>query len=253
MYQLVLNFKLDIFEGPLDLLLYLIRKNEFDIFDIPIAEITAQYLEYLKVLEQIGIDTLADYMAMAALLMEIKSRMLLPREEKEGGEEERDPRKPLVDLLLTYQAFQEAAEELGRRPQLGRDEFTRPYKREEAEAPLEELSPYELVRAFLQVLSRKPSVALHVEPVDVVDKVRELTERLSVQKEILFSELVRGKSRLEKGVYFLALLDVVFRGVASAYQERLFGEIHITPRGVSHTPRGQVLTFDIHKGARHGN
>ncbi len=237
MRQLILNFHLDIFEGPLDLLLYLIRRNEFDIFDIPIADITAQYLEYLKVLEQIGIDTLADYMAMAALLMEIKSKMLLPRDEeevREGEEGEEDPRGRLVEMLLTYQTFQWAAEQLNELPQLDRDEFTRPVrKREPGEARFEDLSPYELARAYADTLSRRPSIKVEVETMDVVDKVRELSELLHRQRELLFTNLVEGKSRMEKAVYFLALLDVVVRGLALAHQERLFGDILVKSRVIS--------------------
>jgi len=116
--------KLDIFEGPLDLLLYLIKKNEIDIYNIPVSLIVEQYLQYLKMIKSLNLDLAGEYLVMASTLIHIKSRMLLP-EPEEPEEEEEDPRAELVRQLLEYKAFKEAAENLSQRPILERDVFTR--------------------------------------------------------------------------------------------------------------------------------
>jgi hypothetical protein len=128
------SVKLDVFEGPLDLLLHLIRKNELDIYDIPIALITRQYLDYLKFLKELNLDLVGDFLVMASTLLQIKSRMLLPVEESEEGEEEQeDPRAELVRRLIEYQRYRDAGLELGTRELLGREVFVRPV--DDAEFP----------------------------------------------------------------------------------------------------------------------
>ena len=149
------EIKLDIFEGPLDLLLYLIRKNEIDIYNIPIALITEQYLEYLDLMRSLNLDLAGEYLVLAATLIHIKSRMLLPPVEGDDETEEgEDPRAELVQQLLEYQAFKEAALNLEDRPLLERDVFTRgapleePAEAEEEEETMIEVGIFELVQAF---------------------------------------------------------------------------------------------------------
>ena len=151
--------KLDIFEGPLDLLLYLIRKNELDIYNIPMALITEQYLAHLEMMKALNLDLAGEYLVLAATLVHIKSRMLLPVEEGEKeGEDETDPRAELVRQLLEYQAFKEVALSLERRNLLDRDVFKRIQAAEETadeqEDPMVEVTLFELIEAFKQVAER---------------------------------------------------------------------------------------------------
>lgn len=232
MKQLILKFKLDIFEGPLDLLLYLVRKNEFDIFDIPIAEITYQYLEYLKFLEEIGIDTLADYMAMAAFLMEIKSRILVPaikgENEEGGGEVIEEVRKELADMLITYQIFKRAGEILNSLPMLERDEFLRGYSGlKNEEVPIEDISPYELARKYREMLMRKEPLQIKVEEIDISEKVKEIREILAKEINTTFFRISDGKSRFEKALLFFALLEIIKDGMCYTRQEKIFSDIQI--------------------------
>ena len=152
--------KLDIFEGPLDLLLYLIKKNEIDIYNIPVALVTEQYLQYLKMIKALNLDLAGEYLVMASTLIHIKSRMLLPVPEEPEAEEE-DPRAELVRQLIEHKTFKEAAVNLGERPLLERDVFTRaallPEEVEKATADEEELmevSVFELIEAFHRIVSQ---------------------------------------------------------------------------------------------------
>src|SRR4030043_2486745 len=145
--------RLDMFEGPLDLLLHLIRKNEINVFDIPISLITEQYLEYLKMMKELNLDIAGDYLLMASTLLQIKSKMLLPVSPEEEEEGEEDPRAELVRRLLEYQRYKEAATELERRPMKDRDFFVRSVP-EEASEPKEErfeVNLLELLEAFRHV------------------------------------------------------------------------------------------------------
>src|SRR5512137_988423 len=155
--------RLDMFEGPLDLLLHLIRKNEINVFDIPIALITEQYLQYLKIMKELNLDIAGDYLLMASTLLQIKSKMLLPVSTEEEEEGEEDPRAELVRRLLEYQRYKEAATELERRPMKDRDFFVRPVP-EDATEPREEkfeVNLFELLEAFRQVLARVTSESVH--------------------------------------------------------------------------------------------
>jgi len=153
------EIKLDIFEVPLDLLLYLIKKNEIDIYDIPIALITRQYLEYIEMLRSLNLDLAGEFLVLAATLLHIKSRLLLPVEEDPSAQDEEDPRAELVRQLLDYQAFKEAALDLDRRPVLERDVFTRLCPAAEPNDPEDpevfvEMDVFDLVKAFQQILTR---------------------------------------------------------------------------------------------------
>jgi len=231
--------KLDIFEGPLDLLLYLIKKNEIDIYNIPVALITEQYLQYLKMIKSLNLDLAGEYLVMAATLIHIKSRMLLP-EPEEPEEEEEDPRAELVRQLLEYQAFKEAAANLSQRPILERDVFTRaaflPEEIEKlppGEEELIEVSIFELIEAFHRLVSRidrKELLEIDLEKMSVTDIINDILERLSNEKNLTFEELLgEGKERWRIIYTFLALLELIKLKMVKAYQTSAFGVIRIFP------------------------
>jgi segregation and condensation protein A len=225
--------KLDVFEGPLDLLLYLIRKNEVDIYDIPIAEITRQYLEMLDVMRTLNLDIAGEFLVMAATLTHIKSRMLLPAppagEEEEEGE---DPRKELVDRLLEYERFKEAAQSLENQDILERDVFTRTQTEDgEGEEELE-LSLFELIEALQQVLRRSSHELVHeitLERISVEERITEILDRLnSSGGEVEFTHLFEGEPTKEIIIFtFLALLELMKMRMVRVYQRRTFHSIKI--------------------------
>ena len=158
------TFRLEGFEGPLDLLLHLIQKNELDIFNIPIALITEQYLEYLQLMKVLNLDIAGEYLLMASTLLHIKSKMLLPKSSEGEEEREEDPRAELVRRLLEYQKYKQAALELEKRPLLDRDVFIRLTPAEAEEAPEEErieVNLFELLEAFRKVLERVKPEGVH--------------------------------------------------------------------------------------------
>ncbi len=229
--------KLDIFEGPLDLLLHLIKKNEVEIADIPVATITEQYLAHLEMMRELSLDVAGEFLVMAATLMLIKSRMLLPQAEDE--EEEADPRAELVQQLLEYQRYREAALDLGERPFLNRDVFVREATTlepdEVAHLPEEPVrlraSVWDLMEAFRAVLARAKPEPVHeviVETVSLRDRaqgmLRLLQERRSIEFESLFEV---ASTRIEIVVTFLALLELMKMGAVQATQETGFGSIRI--------------------------
>ena len=231
--------KLDIFEGPLDLLLYLIKKNEIDIYNIPVALITEQYLQYLKMIKSLNLDLAGEYLVMAATLIHIKSRMLLP-EPEEPEEEEEDPRAELVRQLLEYKAFKEAAANLSQRPILERDVFTRaaflPEEIEKlppGEEELIEVSIFELIEAFHRLVTRidrKELLEIDLEKMSVTDIINDILERLSNEKNLTFEELLgEGKERWRIIYTFLALLELIKLKMVKAYQTSAFGVIRIFP------------------------
>lgn len=224
--------KLDAFEGPLDLLLYLIRKNEVDIYDIPIAEITQQYLDMLKVMRTLNLDIAGDFLVMAATLTHIKSRMLLPTppdgEAEEGGE---DPRKELVDRLLEYERFKEAARSLENQDILERDVFIRKPTEDGQEEELE-LSLFELMEALQEVLRRSSHELVHeitLERISIEEKITEILDRLSSSGgEVEFTCLFEGEPTREVIVLtFLALLELMKMRMVRVYQRRTFQPIRI--------------------------
>ncbi len=226
--------KIPIFEGPLDLLLHLIRENEIDIYDIPIAEITKQYLEYLELMKELNLEIAGEFLVMAATLIQIKTRMLLPVDEDVPPEEREDPRIELVERLLEYQAFKDASLDLKDRL----EERSRYFWREPLE--LEDLGPeepllfdvhiFDLIAAFKRVLENAPPEALSVtkETLTVKDRINYILERLERESPIRFEQLFEENySREVLIVTFLALLEVLRYGIAKAYQEREFGIIWI--------------------------
>jgi segregation and condensation protein A len=229
--------RLETFEGPLDLLLHLIRKNELDIIDIPIALITGQYLEYMKLMKELNLDVAGDYLLMASTLLHIKSKMLLPasaEEEEEGGE---DPRADLVRRLLEYQKFKEAAGELDRRPLKGRDIFVRvvpPDPQEPQEEGKLEVSLFDLLEAFRQVLARVTPESVHeviLEPITVEQRIQEILALLQQEKRsITFHTLFKEEvSRRMIVVTFLAILELVKMKQIRLYQVAPFETIRLSP------------------------
>ena len=233
--------KLDIFEGPLDLLLYLIKKNQIDIYNIPIALITRQYLDYLNLIKSLNLDLAGEYLVMASTLIHIKSRLLLPVPDEPSPEElEDDPRAELVRQLLEHQAFKEAADLLTRRPILERDVFKRaaalPEEKRSSGAEEEELveaSIFELIEAFHQIVSRldkKELLEIDLEKLSLSDIINDVMERLTREKNLTFDELLGEKREKRRIVYtFLALLELIKLKMIKAYQTAAFGVIRIFP------------------------
>jgi len=235
------EIKLDIFEGPLDLLLYLIKKNEIDIYNIPVALIAQQYLEYLDIIKSLNLDLAGEYLVMASTLIHIKSRMLLPAPEEPSGEElEDDPRAELVRHLLEYQAFKEAAAQLSSRPMLERDVFKRsaalpeePRQKDAGEEELVEVSIFELIDAFSRLISRldkKELLEIDLEKLSLSDIINDVMERLTREKNLTFEELLGEKKDRRRIVYtFLAMLELIRLKMIRAYQTAAFGVIRIFP------------------------
>jgi segregation and condensation protein A len=232
------EIKLDIFEGPLDLLLYLIRKNEIDIYNIPIALITEQYLEYLDLMRSLNLDLAGEYLVLAATLIHIKSRMLLPPVEGDDETEEgEDPRAELVQQLLEYQAFKEAALKLEDRPLLERDVFTRgapleePAESEGDEEAMIEVGIFELVQAFRRIISglnQSEDLAIDTEKMSLTDRINEIMERLSEEKQLTFTELIGERMDRKRIIYtFLAILELMKLRMVRAYQSGPFGAIRL--------------------------
>jgi segregation and condensation protein A len=226
--------QLEIFEGPLDLLLHLIKKNEVRITDIPIATITEQYLATLEVMQAFNLDVAGEFLVMAATLIHIKSRMLLPLTDAEEDEEEgADPREELVRRLLEYQRFKDAADQLERRELLTRDVFVRSVApAEEIPAPgFRELSVFELLTALKRVLDRLPKDVVHevmLDKITVREKMTLLLDHLRTQGKILFEALfAEVKTRMEVVVTFLAMLELVKVRAIRIFPEEATGPIQI--------------------------
>ena len=212
----------------MDLLLHLIKKNEVSITDIPIATITAQYLSTLELIQSLNLDVAGEFLVMAATLIHIKSRMLLPPGEEEDEEEEGgDPREELIRRLLEYQRFKEAAEELEKREILRRDVFVRPSEvpDEMESVGFEGLSLFDLISALRHVLDRFPEESVHevtLERISVREKMSSLLDALHRRGKVIFQSLFEAAvSRLEVVVTFLAMLELVkIRAIRVAQEER---------------------------------
>ena len=233
------SIKLDIFEGPMDLLLYLIKKNEVDIYNIPIALVTEQYLDYLKMIKALNLDVAGEYLVMAATLIHIKSRLLLPAPE-EPEEEEEDPRAELVRQLIEHKKFKEIAGDLASRPLLERDVFVRSAvlpetaaKPDSGEEELIEASVFELIEAFHRIISRmdqKVLIEFDTEKLSLTDIINEIMDQLALKKNLTFDELLEGKRDRRRVIYsFLAILELVKMRMIKAYQTSIFGVIRIFP------------------------
>jgi len=231
--------KLEVFEGPLDLLLYLIKKEEVDIYDIPIERITNQYMEYLSLMQLLNLEVAGEFLVMAATLMYIKSRMLLPADQQvtdAEAEEGEDPRWELIRQLVEYKKFKEAAVQLARREEEQANVFTRTgdsgIEVDAKEVPLAEVSIFDLIAAFNEVLkkanAREDFHEIYEERFTVSDKIEEILYTLRDRSEIGFLELFsESASRAEVVVTFLALLELIRLKRLRVRQPEAFGEIQV--------------------------
>jgi len=238
-YKETYNVKLEAFEGPLDLLLYLIKQNEIDIYNIPMAEITRQYLTYMELLKELNLDVAGDFLVMASTLLQIKSKMLLPVPfvDDSGEEEDEDPRAELVRRLLEYQKYKEAAQELDCHQIVGRDTFVRQITALDEspsimqEAPIE-LELFDLVAAFQRVLAKISIEALHevgAESFSIADRVSEILSLLQGREAICFDELFPETFSREYVVAtFLAMLELCKLRLVRLTQAASFGSIWLT-------------------------
>ncbi|MBI4365796.1 MAG: segregation/condensation protein A [Deltaproteobacteria bacterium] len=214
---------LPVFEGPLDLLLYLIKKHDLPISDIPMAVVTEEYLRYLDTMEALNIDLAGEFLVMASELLHIKSQMLLPIPPA-GEEEEEDPRADLVRRLVEYQRFKEAAQALTQRPTLHRDVFVplQPERPPEPGAAPVEGNVYHLIEAFDRVLTRMPKATYHtvaVDRVSVNQRIFELVERILPDRPLALEELLPPTCiRYDIVVTFLALLEMARLNMIAVYQ-----------------------------------
>ncbi|MDF1528566.1 MAG: ScpA family protein [Sedimenticola sp.] len=223
---------LDAFEGPLDLLLYLIKRQNLDILDIPIAQITTQYMEYVDLMKDIRLELAAEYLVMAAMLAEIKSRMLLPRQE-ELEDEESDPRAELIRRLQEYERYKQAAEDIDNLPRIGRDLF-----QAEADVPdriIQRRPPdvdlRELLFALKEAMHRVDMFSHHhvqMEALSVREKMSSVLERINAESFTLFTDLFDPEEgRLGVVVTFLAILELVKGSLIDLIQAESFGQIHV--------------------------
>lgn len=238
------RFRLRDFEGPLDLLLFLIKKNEVNIYDIPIAEITEQYIQFLDLAARIDLDNITEFYLLAATLLYIKSRMLLPVDD-DLDEEFEDPRRELVDRLIEYQKFKKLSQLMTAQEQ--ENEWSIERKRKQPALPFDEqtdiwepLDVWELLQTFTNVISNlTPEKILDLyEEVSINEKITLISELLETKKEFLFTELiVRKASVMEVVCAFLAVLESVKARRIAIYQNRMFGDIQI---------RAQEIVPDYH-------
>lgn len=230
---MVIQIRLDNFSGPLDLLLHLIKSHEMDIYDIRIVEITEQYLSVIEQMQHLDLDIAGEFLLMAATLLHIKSRMLLPVSDEVSDEDE-DPRAELVKRLLEYQRYKEAAEIFQNLPQLERDVFTAQFQisdyitddGEESDIPA---GLYQLADAMYQLLKEKPPEVFHEvirETLSVAEYIDRITDKLLVRKRLGFKEIFSKKySRGELVVTFIATLELVKMHVITIEQMGDFSEI----------------------------
>ena len=231
--------RLQNFEGPLDLLLHLIKKHEVSIYDIPIVLVTRQYLEYLDLMQEMNLDIAGEFLVMAATLIHIKSRMLLPRADPAQEDPEEDPREALVRRLLEHQKFKAAAELLHEREIQRSAQWLRPDGRVAdvigaAPEPEIEVDLFSLMAAFRQVIERarhRPRVILPPEQISIEDRIEQLLARLSETDACGFEDLFADvESRAGMIVTFLSLLEMIRLKLIRVYQQANFGPIRVYKR-----------------------
>lgn len=229
---------LSAFEGPLDFLLYLIRKQNLDILDIPIASVTKQYMEYIELMQELSLELAAEYLVMAAILAEIKSRMLLPRPTDTESQEE-DPRAELVRRLQEYERFKQAAEDIDKLQREERDTFpiTTDSSDISVEKPLPSVDLKEMVRALMDVLKRAELNAKHqvkFDAISVREKMSHILASIQGQEHCLFTNLFNlAEGRLGVVVTFLATLELLKQGMLEFVQAAPFAPIYLKPKAVS--------------------
>jgi segregation and condensation protein A len=235
-----IKIKVEAFEGPLDLLVHLIKKNQMNVYDIQIAVITKQYLEYLDLLQELNLDVASEFLVMAATLIHIKSKLLLPRPETAAGDpDEEDPRDALVRRLLEHQKFKAAAELLHDKETLRSAQYGRPDSRIEEIAgedyePEIEVDLFSLISAFKQVLERareRPPVVLPSEQISIETRIEQMLERLSETEACGFEDLfANDASRADMIVTFLAMLEMIRLKLIRVFQQGGAGAIRIYKR-----------------------
>ncbi|MBI1797889.1 MAG: segregation/condensation protein A [Candidatus Eisenbacteria bacterium] len=240
--------KLARFEGPLDLLLHLIKRDEVDIYDIPIAHITQQYLAYLELMRQLDLDVAGEFLVMAATLMRIKAKMLLPLPAPGEEEDEGDPREELVQRLVEYRQFKEAAGTLKSREEDRRRLFERgmlPGEDEAGPLPLAPATLFDLLDALNRVMQRLPEQAVYDvqgDVYDVEDKMSLIARTVAEQGSVSFTTLMQAcRARVEVIVTFIALLELVKLGQVAVTQAEAFGDIEIVARN----PEGSVADASV--------
>jgi len=234
------NIKLPNFEGPLDLLLFLIRKHKIDIYDIPIAFMLEEYLTYLNAMEDLNISIEGEFMEMAATLIQIKLRSLLPRSVEEDLE---DPRTELVNNLLAYQKVKETTEILSGLAEENRyyfyrsmdDDVRKEIQQSAVSYELEQkdVDLYDLIKVLQKYIIQKPqeiSEDISLDQYKVEIKIKELSKLLRSHKKILFSDLIKNSSRIELIAFFLAILELIKRKKVSIFQSAQFSDIHINSK-----------------------
>jgi segregation and condensation protein A len=232
------RLKLEIFEGPLDLLLFLIKKDDIDITNIPVAQVTDQYMKYIEMMQVLDLDIVGDFLVMAATLMQIKSRMLLPPDPNSEQEQEEDPRDELVRRLMEYKKFKEIAETLQSKEQWRRNLFSRHPDEEwkeqivnESKEVYFEASLFDLISALSEAIKKTPEEVLHEiirEEYTVEQKIHDilhlLVEKSAVSLHHLFA---RAVSKQEMVVTFLAVLELIRLKEIRAMQKEHFGDIEV--------------------------
>ena len=227
------------FEGPLDLLLHLIKKNEVSVYDIPVSLITQQYLDYVNLMQELNLDVAGEFLVMAATLIHIKSRMLLPRPDPAQEDPEEDPREALVRRLLEHQKFKAAAELLHERETVRSAQWMRPDERVadvagEPEEPEIEVDLFSLMSAFRQVLERakqRPTMHLPPEQMSIETRIEQLLARLSETEACGFEDLFADvQTKAGMIVTFLALLEMIRLKLVRVFQGGAFGEIRVYKR-----------------------
>jgi segregation and condensation protein A len=241
---------LDVFRGPLDLLLYLVRKHELEITEISVASVTEQFLEHISLLEELDVDAVGDFLEVAGELIELKSRMLLPVDE-EVDEQLEDPRNNLVERLLAYKEFRDSAsmlEEQGRRWQersARRANDLPPRQTDPADQPIHDVELWDLVSAFGRILREREAtqpanIVYDDTPIQVY--MQRIHARLVESGRIAFGDLFQpGTHKAVLVGLFLAVLELVRHGYASTEQDRLFGELHVAPG----TKRGSLVLAEV--------
>ncbi len=238
---MIYRVKLDIFEGPFDLLLFLIRKNEVDIYDIPIFKITKQFLDYIEVMQILDLDIAGDFIEICAILMSIKARYLLPRDESDEDDEIDDPRTELVERLIEYKKFKEASIEMEeleeKRSRLfGRNYFNFIPKTEDIsdEEYLDQATLFDLVMAFRTAMDNMPKVHHHevqMIKVTVEEQSEVIMLRLQSNPMVLFQDLMKElKEKIVIIVTFIALLDLIKNGQIEVSQSNIYDDIRIKPK-----------------------
>jgi segregation and condensation protein A len=244
------KIKLEVFEGPVDLLLYLVKRDHLNIYDIPIARVTEQYLVYLELMKFLDLNIAGDFLVMAATLMQIKSKMLLPAQESgEAQEAGVDPREDLVRQLLEYERFKEIAEELRKKEEKQQDIFKRP-KPKTGQIPAPgaayfEAGIFDLINAFSKALEETPKDLFYdiiKDEFTIEEKIHDILHFLLLRTSVTLSEFfAQAKNKMEIIVTLLAILELIRLKEIIAYQKELFGEIEIL------TNQENIIPYDQRK------